>query len=86
MHPVRGRDLAIFWFLSVLWSGNWLLIKVGLEGLPPFRFAGLLWGSLLGHERITSRAIAGGALILSGVVTVTVRARAPSAAAPAAAG
>src|SRR6266545_1096794 len=41
MHPVRGRDLAVFWFLSVLWSGNWLLIKVGLEGLPPFRFAGL---------------------------------------------
>ncbi len=37
----RGRDLAIFWLLSVLWSGNWLLIKVGLEGLPPFRFAGL---------------------------------------------
>ncbi len=41
MHPVRGRDLAAFWFLSVLWSGNWLLIKVGLDGLPPFRFAGL---------------------------------------------
>ncbi len=41
MHPVRGRDLAIFWLLSILWSGNWLLIKVGLEGLPPFRFAGL---------------------------------------------
>src|SRR6266496_1071400 len=41
MHPVRGRDLAVFWLLSVLWSGNWLLIKVGLEGLPPFRFAGL---------------------------------------------
>jgi drug/metabolite transporter (DMT)-like permease len=41
MHPIRGRDLAVFWLLSVLWSGNWLLIKVGLEGLPPFRFAGL---------------------------------------------
>ena len=24
MHPVRGRNLAAFWFLSVLWSGNWL--------------------------------------------------------------
>jgi drug/metabolite transporter (DMT)-like permease len=41
MHPYRGRDLAAFWLLSVLWSGNWLLIKVGLGGLPPFRFAGL---------------------------------------------
>jgi drug/metabolite transporter (DMT)-like permease len=37
----RGRDLAAFWLLSVLWSGNWLVIKVGLAGLPPFRFAGL---------------------------------------------
>jgi drug/metabolite transporter (DMT)-like permease len=37
----RPRDVAAFWLLSVLWSGNWLLIKVGLEGLPPFRFAGL---------------------------------------------
>jgi drug/metabolite transporter (DMT)-like permease len=41
MPSPRGRDLAAFWLLSVLWSGNWLLIKVGLEGLPPFRFAGL---------------------------------------------
>jgi drug/metabolite transporter (DMT)-like permease len=41
MQSPRGRDLAAFWLLSVLWSGNWLLIKVGLDGLPPFRFAGL---------------------------------------------
>ena len=41
MSPPRRRDLAVFWFLSALWSGNWLWIKVGLEGLPPFRFAGL---------------------------------------------
>lgn len=40
MHS-RRRDLGIFWFLSALWSGNWLWIKVGLAGLPPFRFAGL---------------------------------------------
>jgi hypothetical protein len=77
---------CVFWFLSVLWSGNWLLIKVGLKGLPPFRFAGPLWGSLLGHEQITGRTVAGGALILSGFVTVTVRTRAPSAAASAAVG
>jgi hypothetical protein len=33
----RRRGLGIFWFLSALWSGNWLWIKVGLAGLPPFR-------------------------------------------------
>jgi drug/metabolite transporter (DMT)-like permease len=41
MPSSRRRDLGIFWFLSALWSGNWLWIKVGLAGLPPFRFAGL---------------------------------------------
>ena len=41
MPSARRRDLGIFWFLSALWSGNWLWIKVGLAGLPPFRFAGL---------------------------------------------
>jgi drug/metabolite transporter (DMT)-like permease len=41
MLPARRRDLGIFWLLSALWSGNWLWIKIGLAGLPPFRFAGL---------------------------------------------
>jgi drug/metabolite transporter (DMT)-like permease len=41
MPSIRRRDLAIFWLLSALWSGNWLWIKVGLQSLPPFRFAGL---------------------------------------------
>src|SRR5262245_43918983 len=41
MQPPRARDLAAFWLLSILWSGNWLFIKIGLAGLPPFRFAGL---------------------------------------------
>ena len=41
MPSARRRDLGIFWFLSALWSGNWLWIKIGLAGLPPFRFAGL---------------------------------------------
>jgi drug/metabolite transporter (DMT)-like permease len=41
MPPARRRDLGIFWLLSALWSGNWLWIKIGLAGLPPFRFAGL---------------------------------------------
>ena len=41
MPSARRRDLGIFWLLSALWSGNWLWIKIGLAGLPPFRFAGL---------------------------------------------
>jgi drug/metabolite transporter (DMT)-like permease len=41
MPSARRRDLGVFWFLSALWSGNWLWIKVGLSSLPPFRFAGL---------------------------------------------
>jgi drug/metabolite transporter (DMT)-like permease len=41
MPSARRRDLGVFWFLSALWSGNWLWIKIGLAGLPPFRFAGL---------------------------------------------
>jgi len=54
MKPPRAADVALFFFLSALWSGNWLWIKIGLEGLPPFRFAAirlaiacLLLGALL---------------------------------------
>jgi hypothetical protein len=43
MQSPRGRDLAAFWFLSVLWSGNWLLIKVGLEGLLRFASPACVW-------------------------------------------
>jgi len=70
-------------------GSQWLIprLPVAVVGTFPIlnTLLALLWGSLLGHERITARAVAGGALILSGV-TVTVRTRAPSAAAPAAEG
>lgn len=41
MTRLRGRELAAYILLSALWSGNWLVIKVGLQSLPPLRFAGL---------------------------------------------
>jgi drug/metabolite transporter (DMT)-like permease len=71
-------------------GSQWLIprLPVAVVGTFPIlnTLLALLWGSLLGHERITARAVVGGALILSGVVTVTVRMRTPSSAAPAAAG
>jgi drug/metabolite transporter (DMT)-like permease len=35
------KELAAFLFLSAIWSGNWLVIRIGLRDLPPLRFAGL---------------------------------------------
>lgn len=41
MPALRGRELAAYLVFSALWSGNWLVIRIGLAGLPPFLFAGL---------------------------------------------
>ena len=41
MPALRGRELAAYLFLSLLWSSNWLVIRFGLADLPPFFFAGL---------------------------------------------
>ena len=35
------RELAAFLFLSTIWSGNWLVIRIGLRDLPPLRFSGM---------------------------------------------
>lgn len=40
MSRLRGKELAAFLGLSFLWSGNWLVIRIGLRDLPPFLFAG----------------------------------------------
>ena len=33
---------VIVWLiLSIIWGTTWLFIKLGLEGLPPFSFAGI---------------------------------------------
>ena len=34
------KELAAFLFLSAIWSGNWLVIRIGVRDLPPLRFAG----------------------------------------------
>jgi drug/metabolite transporter (DMT)-like permease len=41
MPALRGRELAAYLLFSALWSGNWLVIRLGLVDLPPFLFAGL---------------------------------------------
>ncbi len=41
MPALRGRELAAYLLFSALWSGNWLVIRIGLNDLPPFLFAGL---------------------------------------------
>lgn len=41
MPALRGRELAAYVLSSALWSGNWLVIRIGLADLPPLLFAGL---------------------------------------------
>jgi drug/metabolite transporter (DMT)-like permease len=40
MSPLRGRVLAVYCFLCAIWGSTWLVIKIGLQYLPPLRFAG----------------------------------------------
>lgn len=40
MSRLRGKELAAFLGLAFVWSGNWLVIRIGLRDLPPFLFAG----------------------------------------------
>lgn len=37
---LRGRALLLYLFLCAVWGSTWLAIKIGLEDLPPLRFAG----------------------------------------------
>jgi drug/metabolite transporter (DMT)-like permease len=39
MSPLRGRTLAVYVFLCAIWGSTWLVIKIGLQYLPPLRFA-----------------------------------------------
>jgi drug/metabolite transporter (DMT)-like permease len=41
MSPLTGRALAVYVFLCAIWGSTWLAIKIGLEYLPPLRFAAL---------------------------------------------
>ncbi len=57
MPALRGRELAAYLFFSALWSGNWLVIRIGLADLPPFLFAGL---------RLALASVLLGAVVLAG--------------------
>jgi drug/metabolite transporter (DMT)-like permease len=37
--PLRGRTLVVYLVLCAIWGSTWLSIKVGLQYLPPLRFA-----------------------------------------------
>ena len=41
MSVLRGRALAVYCFLCAIWGSTWLVIKIGLQYLPPLSFAGL---------------------------------------------
>ena len=38
---MRGRVLLLYCVCCLVWGSTWLVIKIGLRDLPPFRFAGL---------------------------------------------
>ena len=42
---LRGRTLAVYCFLVAIWGSTWLVIKIGLQYLPPLRFAGFRMGA-----------------------------------------
>src|SRR5712692_4496776 len=35
---MRGRTLGLYTLCCILWGSTWLVIKVGLQDLPPFFF------------------------------------------------
>ncbi len=41
MSILRGRTLAMYVGLCLVWGSTWLAIKIGLRDLPPLRFAGM---------------------------------------------
>lgn len=41
MKNKRALSLVLFAMLCLIWGSTWLAIKIGLEELPPFKFAGV---------------------------------------------
>ncbi len=41
---MRGRAIFLYATCCVIWGSTWLVIKIGLVDLPPFRFAALRMG------------------------------------------
>lgn len=46
--PARRKAALEALFVTTLWSSSWVLIKVGLAGIPPLMFAGLRYGLATG--------------------------------------
>ena len=38
---MRGRTLALYVLCCAVWGSTWLVIKLGLQDLPPFLFGGM---------------------------------------------
>jgi drug/metabolite transporter (DMT)-like permease len=38
---LSGRVLAVYSFCCLVWGSTWLVIKIGLQDLPPFHFAAI---------------------------------------------
>jgi drug/metabolite transporter (DMT)-like permease len=37
----RRTAIRLAFFVTLLWATSWVLVKVGLQGLPPLTFAAL---------------------------------------------
>jgi drug/metabolite transporter (DMT)-like permease len=57
--PVRARLLLVYAAVCALWGSTWLVVKVGLEDLPPLRFVGVRM--LLAAALLLPFALRGGA-------------------------
>src|SRR6266540_1843711 len=40
---LHGRVLAVYCFLCAIWGSTWLVIKIGLQYLPPLIFVAQQW-------------------------------------------
>jgi drug/metabolite transporter (DMT)-like permease len=41
---LRGRPLAVYVFCCAIWGSTWLVIRIGVQDLPPLTFAGMRMG------------------------------------------
>jgi drug/metabolite transporter (DMT)-like permease len=41
MRALSGKMLPVYLFCCVVWGSTWLVIKIGLQDLPPFHFAAI---------------------------------------------
>ena len=67
--PLKGRTLLVYLFLCAIWGSTWLVVKIGLQYLPPLRFAG--WRISLACLMLVPFALF--ALAMAGVVVWRVR-------------